>query len=178
MANRRPEIRNILIILSAGVIAALSMTAFFVWNFGPSGRYNLEAVLIEPSVLTHLNYNDANPHIGHSDRYIFDKIVWRDSRGNHPVESKAFKKLYALLKPDVSVSEMDSLFSKGMSPRLTIWVKTESPSTWQKDAKIFQEIEFEKDFYRISLHEASSRIAWVYFRHPDILQAAEKLLGE
>lgn len=181
MADRRPEIRNILIVLTAAVSTAVMMAAFFVLNFGPSGRYVLDAVLIEPSVLYHLNYNDNNSRIGHSDRYIFDKIMWVDGDfSGKQVDLNVFEKLYTFLKPDKSVSDpgVEKLFLAGINPKLVVWVRTESPSSWQRDAKIFQQIEFQKDFYRVSLHDASPKIAFAYFSHPDILERAQKMLKE
>lgn len=174
MADRRAEIRNILIVLTTSVATAVIVAAFFVLNYGPTGGYVLDAVLIEPSVLHHLNYNDNNPRIGHSDRYIFDKIMF----SGKPVDLKVFEKLYAFLKSDKSVNDpgVEKLFLAGVNPKLAVWVRTESPTSWQKDAKIFQEIEFQKDYYRVSLHEASPKIAFAYFSHPDILASAQKMI--
>jgi hypothetical protein len=181
MADRSSEIRNILIVLSTAVATAGMMAAFFVLNFGPSGGYVLDSVLIEPAVLQHLNYNDANPRIGHSDRYIFDKIIWLD-RGisGKEVDFAAFEKLYAFLKPDKSMNdpEVERFFLAGINPKVVVWVRTDSPSSWQRDSKIFQEIEFQKDYYRVSLHAASPKIPFAYFYHPDILQSAQNMLNE
>lgn len=180
MADRRPEIRNILIVLSAAVAAAFMIAAFFVLNFGPSGRYMLNAVLIEPSLLSQLDYNDNNPRIGHADRYVFDKILWMDPDfSSKQIDVKAYEKLFALLKADKSVNspETEKLFSS-INPELVVFVRTESPSSWQKNSKVFQKIEFHKDFYRVSLHESSPEIAFAYFSHPDILQSVQKLLNE
>lgn len=180
MADRRSEIRNIIIVLFTSVVTACLIAAFFVLNYGPSGRYALEAVLIEPSLLSHLDYNDNNPHISNTDRYIFDKIVWLDSDySSKQISTEVYKKIYALLKSDQSTSDPNQrTFSSRVSPKLALWVKTESPSSWQKDAKIFQEIEFQKDHYRVSLHAASPEIAFAYFSHPDILESIQKLLNE
>lgn len=181
MSNRRPEIQNILIVLGAAVITAAIIAAFFVLNFGASGRYNLDAVLIKPSMLKQLDYNDNNPRISHSDRYVFDKILWVDTDySSRQVGAATYEKIYALLKADKSVMDPDieKLFFSIGAPKLSIWVRTESPSQWQRDAKVFQEIEFQKDFYRVSLHEESSEVAFAYFPHPDILQTVQKLLQE
>lgn len=178
MADRRPEIKNIVIVLSAAVASALMLAAFFVMNYGPSGNYALEAVLIEPSMLRQLNYNDNNPRIGHSDRYIFQKIVWIGTDfSSKQIQPSAYEKLYAILQKDKSVSDpnVEKLF-QGVNPKLVLWVHTESPSAWQNDGKVFQEIEFQKDYYRVSLHEASPKIAFAYFSHPGILESIQKML--
>lgn len=178
MADRRPEIKNILIVLSASAASALMIAAFFVMNYGPSGRYLLDAVLIQPAMLNQLNYNDNNPRIGHSDRYIFQKIVWiAPDFSSREIQPSVYEKLYAILQADKSVNDpnVEELF-QGVNPKLVLWVHTESPSAWQNDGKVFQEIEFQKDYYRVSLHEASPKIAFAYFSHPGILETVQELL--
>lgn len=182
MANRKDEVRSIVIVLTAGILSAIMIAAFFVLNFGPSGGYNLNAILLEPTLVDQLNFNDINPKIGTSDRYIFDKIVWTDDTGSdQQVNLKTYSTLYALLKNDKSLNdlELEKLFSHHMEPvsKLVIWIKTESPSSWQENEKIFQELEFQDDFYRVSLHEDSSLspgVNWAYFSHPVIKETVQK----
>lgn len=85
---------------------AFLVTAFFVYNFGPSGNYMLNTILLEPGILKKLNYNDWNPKISENDRFVFDKIVYESNGQSTDVDLKTYEKIYRILKKDMSSKKM------------------------------------------------------------------------
>lgn len=173
----KKDITRLLIVLSSAVLFAFAIVIFFLVNFGPTGRYALPSALIEPPLLKQLNYNDYNPIINRDDRYVFNKLVYEKK----DISVSAFEKLYREIKNDVSVYEVDPELEKQFRPpvrgTLIVYVHTESGSEWQKDSKIFQEVQFdmEGNYYRVQLHEQNPKVHWVYFYHPGISKLAEQI---
>lgn len=170
------------IVLMAGVFTAFIIAALFVIQFSPSSSYRVENVLLEPSVLKDLNYNDLNPKTSENDRFIFDAIWIEEGAERFKIDLERYQKVYDLLKGDKSLETVpDAGTFDSPSIRITIKVKTESPSAWQKDSKDFQWIEFSKDgsHYRVLLHEdrgASAGSPYANFYQKDILNQVKKLL--
>jgi len=178
------DIRNLILTLLFGVAAAFGVAAFFVLNYGPSGNYTVSQSLLNPELLSRLNYNDYNPKTGGQDRYIFDAIEFswveeRDKEGwkKRNIDDAAYKEIYNLIEGDKSLSDVPSVNSDAPM-RLTLFVRTESPSEWQKDVKTFQAVEFlSNDYYRIELHEQNPGAHWIYFNHPKIREKVFKIVN-
>lgn len=172
------EIVRLMSVLLLGVVGALGLTAYFVMNYGPSGRYSVEAALLKPELLNGLNYNDFNPKTGSKDRFVFDKLefVYLGEKDLRRVQLPlgAYAEFYQLVQGEKSLlnpsEEVKALFANRVPGRLNIVVKTESDAPWQKMSKDFQEVEFvpEGDYYRVQLHEATQGEHWAYFYHPGI----------
>lgn len=172
------EIRNLILTLGAAVLAALALSAYFVMNYGPTGRYQVSNTLLRPDLLSELNYNDYNPKTGGQDRFVFDLIEysWYDEalrswkKNNPTVET--YQKFYQEIDGDLSLQNPPEIpFSKAQT--ITLFVRTESPAEWQKEIKTFQVIEIvHNDYYRIELHEDNKGVHWVYYNHPKIAEKA------
>jgi hypothetical protein len=109
----------------------------------------------------------------------FTDVDLKDKRG---VDLNAYEQFYELIQRDRSISsnEAEHLFKEITPATLATEVRTESSAAWQKDAKIFQEIQFapQGDYYRIELHEADRGTHWVYFHHPRILAKLKEILSQ
>lgn len=178
------QIRDLLTVIGSGVFAAFLITAFFIFKFGPSGRYEIATVLLAPHLLHELNYNDSNPKTGGFDRFVFDKISfsylslsdkkWRKM----DITEAEYNTFYQLIKNDQSIlnppEEISADFMRDPKASLSILVRTESPAAWQAVEKIFQEVQFSTNdnYYRIALHEQNPGVDWVYFYHPGIVTQA------
>lgn len=179
--------KNLLIVLSSAVLSAVLLALFFVLNFGPTGSYPLENALIEPSVVASFNYNDYDPKTYESDRYIFDKIEVQYTKEGSFKKSKIsidqYRKIYDLLKGDKSLLNVDpkvlNEFKSAPLIRLVIYVKTESPSGWQKNSKEFQSVEFVNggDYFRVMLHEDKGGLNYAYFYRKAIANKIEEILS-
>lgn len=184
MSEKKSELYKILSVLGVAVAVAFAVTAYFILIYGPSGRYTAQAVLLEPSVLNELNYNDYNPRTGGDDRYVFDEIKYASEslKEKKMIDLKSYGEFYQIVQKDKSLLNpvdlaIEDLFKGSLPASLELYVHTESSAAWQKDTKLFQEIQFAKqgDYYRIELHEQNRGTHWVYFHHPQILSITSQL---
>lgn len=174
------DLRKVFMVLAAGVGAAFLLTTFFITHYGPSGNYALSQTLLNPETLKSLNYNDWNPKTSESDRFIFDHILYE--QGGKPAKKISvdqYKKVYQLLSGDTSSAENLAKYP-ATSPKLTLYVRTESPSKWQFDAKIFQQLQIDAsgNYYRVELHEDNLGTHWVEFSHKNVKNQVEALLND
>lgn len=185
--SKKRDLKNLVAVLGLAILSALLLSFFFVYNYGPSGRYLGETALISPNVLSDLNYNDFNPKISSDDRFVFDRIDF-DYFQNHQKKNlqltfDQYRTLYNHIRQEESLSNPDSVVAQFNNPELatlTIKVRTESPSAWQAAEKIFQEVQFipDQEFFRVSLHEQNQGVHWVYFRRPGIYQEIMDIVAE
>lgn len=174
------DMRKIMMVLAAGVGAAFLLTTFFITYYGPSGSYVLSQSLLNPETLKSLNYNDWNPKTSEQDRFIFDHILYESSgKPAKKVSIEQYKKIYQLLKSDTSTASSLAQYP-ATSPKLTLYVRTESPSKWQFDEKIFQQLQIDAsgNFYRVELHEDNVGTHWVEFPHNNVKTSVEALLND
>jgi hypothetical protein len=173
------DIKTLLGVLFLGVLSAFAIGAFFVFNYGPSGKYLAKNTLISPLMVEEFDYNDMNPRTHQTDRFIFDKIEYSYPKGNSfavvnvPVET--YKIIWETLANDQSSGDKRELFHG--SSKLAIKVRTESREAWQFDVKDFQRVEFAKDHYRIELHEDNPGDHWVYFERQGVGEEVKKVLA-
>lgn len=176
----RRQIISLLSVIGAGVLAAFLIGSFFIMHYGPSGRYLVENILLEPKLLHELNYNDNNPKTGGMDRFVFDSIEFayfnqaEKKWVKFPVSEERYALIYNLIKGEKSLldpsRELEELFIKDLIARMTIFVKTESSAAWQAITKTFQEVQFENknNHFRIQLHEQNPGMNWAYFQKSNI----------
>lgn len=176
------QIRNLLLVFFSAIAFAGILSAFFLFNYGPSGKYTLRNTLLSPDLLKDLSYDDLNPKTGGISRFVYDKIEFihynestkqKQSTAISPDKYKAF---YQHIIADTSMPEVSddiiALFDQSAAS-LVVKTRTENPSAWQETVKTFQDVNiaYQGDYYRIELNETPSNI-WVYFHHPKIYQLA------
>ncbi len=174
------DLRKVFMVLAAGVAAAFLLTTFFISYYGPSGNYVLSQTLLNPEMLTSLNYNDFDPKTSENDRFIFDHILYEV--GGTPakkVSMDQYKKIYQALSKDTSVTNSLAQYPAS-SPKLTLYVRTESPAKWQFATKIFQQLQIDAsgNYYRVELHEDNVGTHWVEFPHQNVKSLVETILND
>ncbi|MFN4173776.1 MAG: hypothetical protein ACK4HV_01560, partial [Parachlamydiaceae bacterium] len=93
------------------------------------------------------------------------------------LDEATYAQIYALIEGDKSLIDIPSVKVENPS-KITLFVRTESPSEWQKEVKTFQTIEFlADDYYRVELHEDNPGTNFAYFNHPDIRQTVFKIIN-
>jgi len=186
--DARRQIRNLLTVIGSSIVAAFLITGFFIWNYGPSGRYEIATTLLAPHLLNELNYNDSNPKTGGFDRFVFDRIVFSylspgKSWVKTTISEQEYAQFYEIVKNTKSVanppSDIAADFMRDPVGFLSFIVRTESPAAWQAVEKTFQEVQFAKNdnYFRIELHEQNPGEHWAYFYHPGIVTEAFKLFA-
>lgn len=188
--SNRSDVIKLIAVLFSGVAAAFLVAVFFVMNYGPSGRYAINTVLLDPDILLQLNYNDYNAKTGGNDRFVFDSLtVEYQDKTSKKLEKKTidvsrYSQLFVFLNGEKSIvapeESVAGLFRSGQPLDLIINVRTESPSAWQAETKVFQEVQFsaQGDYFRVELHEDGKKGTYAYFHKPHVTEDALKILTQ
>lgn len=188
--SQKQQIRNLLIVLGSGFLAALLLGLFMLHHYGPSGQYLGRDALLSPKMTKQLNYNDYNSKTNGNSRFIYDhsEFAYYDDATKqlkkNTVSESHYQEFYDLIGNDMSLlNPTDSdvgRFSKGKPATLTLTVKTDSDAAWQAMTKTFQEVEIVNngDYYRVELREQNPSGKWVYFYHPNIYNEAISTLAQ
>lgn len=175
------QIRNMLLVITSGVMGAILLSLFFLYSYGPSGRYQASHALLSPQLANTLAFNDTNHKTGGSSRFIFDGIEFTYFEKNGQknliqIDLPTYEKFYQMISADQSLLDISNdvlgLFNQGTNSSLVIKIRTDSHAQWQDETKIFQEVAFasEGNYYRIELREDKAG-EWAYYYHPGIYQA-------
>lgn len=181
------QIRNLLLVVSSGVVAAILLTVSMVYYYGPSGLYIARNVLLSPATMERLAYNDSNPDTGGLARFIFNNIeftiydvnVRKYQQLNIGIEK--YQKFYDAVSSDRSIEDVTgdiiSIFSIGYPSKLTLTVRAEQNGKSNAVTKKFQEVQFAQDgdYYRVELLDQNAIGSWAYFYHPKIYQEVQNL---
>jgi hypothetical protein len=177
MSEKTTEIRNLLVVMGAGVMGAVLLTFLMLTNFGPSGSYIVSNILLEPSLVEKISYQEMNT------RYQFDRIefMYFDHKWiSLKLDAKTYRKIYDVLKGDKSVTnvpqDIQTLFYTSKPASLALVVHSEN----RENTKVFQELQFEErgDYYRILLREDDPSQNWVYFYHTKVLEQIKNIVKE
>lgn len=170
------QIRNLLIVVGAGVFGAFLLAYVMVVYYGPSGRYQTKNVLLEPGIIEGLTFQDLNPDTGKFSQYSMDRIelLYFEDVGNQWIRKAltldTYRQIYEVISGDSSVmevsDEIQGLFHLKTPATLSLVVRSETGD----GAKAFQEVQFVNrgNYYRVLLREESKKQNWAYFYHPDI----------
>lgn len=174
------QIRTLLVVLFAGVTAALLLSGVLLYYYSPSGRYLVKEALLEPNLLTTLSYNDTNNKTGGMSRFVYDGLIFtyydhKVRKQDAMINPELYERFYYIINKDKSILDLPDeaivAFNKGNPVSLSIIVRTESHAAWQSEIKVFQKLEISpSDYYRIELHEETSKNKLVYFYRPGIYQ--------
>lgn len=180
------SLRNLMLLIGAGVGCAFILTAGLILAFGPSGQYPVKNALIAPDLVPSLAYDDTNRKTGGESRFVFENLLFtypsptNAQRLSKTISPEQYSQLYDLIARDVSLKEVPDeiprLFNASTTALLAIQVRTESHAAWQDETKSFEEIKFAGDYYSIKLHEETATSGWIYFHHPGIYKQALQLL--
>lgn len=178
--SQKKDVRNLLFVIFFGVAVAFVGTAWMAYYYGPSGRYFASSVLLSPDVIQQLSYNAYDPKTNGTSRFDFDKIEFSHFNTEtkkwqkYNVDLEQYAKFYSLVSSEKSVPHLTddiiNLFNQPYPSRIILSVHTESSAKWQATTKDFQELQFafNGDYFRVELHEDSTKAEWAYFYHPQI----------
>ncbi len=178
--RKRSDIRDFLVVLLSGVVAACVLVGVMVYFYSPSGRYHSHKVLLAPEVLASMVYSEPQggglPPARHVfqdvDFRYFDKLAsrWKTVK----VEPEVYQRFWDLIEGDWSLVTADETvaahFRHPHPARLTVWVR---PDPANGPVKAFQETYFvpDSDLYRVELKGTTAASGeWAYFYHPAIYE--------
>lgn len=184
--GRNRDIQNILAVLGTAIICAVLLASFFIYYYGPSGRYLAGNTLLDPAIIKQINYQDKHPRTGRNVHFIFDHMEFSyfDSQKG-PLRQKVsldnYQKFYNLVAAEKSLIEVTErikeLFFKTHQTVLTISMRTAEGSDVMT-TKIFQVVQFvQEDYFRVQLHEGQAQ-EWAYFYLPHLYQDVMQLFTQ
>ena len=186
--SKKKEIWGLLLLLGSSVVSALLVVGYMAYYWGPSGGYSLNNVLLAPSSLTTLSYQEVDPVTGGGPRMVFHQLTYihgvQDGREwrQDSITEKAYAAFYELVSAEKSVREVDSaiheLFMRGSLSSLQLRVRAEMGRA-SVASRIFQEVNFspDGDYYRVELRLDKEEHPWAYFYHPGIGTKVDHLFG-
>lgn len=179
-SSTKQQIRNLLTVLFSGLIAACLIAGFFLYYYGPTGKYVIKNTLLDPTLVDNLAYNDSENTSIRSSRYVFNGIEFSfynsatKQSQTMQISTDKYKIFYENIYNDVSMlpvaPEVESLFNSAQLTTLSIHVRNESQMPGTNAQKTFQQVQIVPtgDYYRVELREQNSSNKWVYFYHPHI----------
>lgn len=187
-ANKTKEIRNLVFVLSASVIAGFLFFLGLLYFYGPSGQYLINNVVLSPESLHQLSYTEGvKKSTKQQLRFAFDRIelmrwdlsskTWKQEK----ISKELYQELYAILlsgSKNVEASpQINDLFYKKLPLSISIYVKPESFSDVM-ESKIFQTMQFAEigDYFRVELIGANAGQEWAYFYRSGIYKEVSELL--
>lgn len=179
--SSRKQIRDLLAVISTGVLFAFLLSFYMIYSYGPSGQYLAKNTLLAPQLIHSLSYTDIDSKTGKHSHFVFKEMefsyfdpklkLWQKTN----IDPKTYGLFYTEISNEQSLLDVNDnmiqSFTKASPASLTLTVQTDtSPQTL---TKVFQEVQFahQGDYFRIQLHEQSpDRSQWIYFYHPAIYQ--------
>lgn len=179
----KKQIRNLLLVLLAGVAAALLVILFALYNYNPVGYYYLKNTLISPEVISTLTKGDTS-----NSKVFFEKIEYTHQdfeskkRIVRPVNREVYTRFYQTISEDKSMSQVPEDVKAAFNelPLSTLTITLDGENGQRMGEKILQELEFlyKGDYYRVQLRESKNRAEWIYFYHPHIYNDSYNLFTE
>lgn len=179
------DVRNLLAVLLSSVICAFLLSFLFVYYYGPSGRYVAGAVLLDPSIIKEIDYQDHELSKGKKLRFIFDRIEFSyfDSKkktiNTFSIPFKSYQRFYERVSSEKSVQEIPEdikkLFLGSYPAALTINMR--SKVAQEGVSRSFQVVQLiAADYFRVQLHEKKEG-EWVYFYQKNVYQQSMSLFN-
>lgn len=154
------QIRNLLVVLFSGVLAALALGSYFLYYYGPSGVYVAQNVLLTSTTMEKIQITDIS--FSHFDPQT--SLLRKES-----ISLDAYKEFYDQVAHDRSIpAEQGTRHFLSKISALKLYVAP--------NQKLYQEIDFspDGDYYRVQLFEHNGLEPFAYFYHPGILLKAQK----
>lgn len=187
--QRNRDIRNLLAVLGAAVLCAALLAFFFLYYYGPSGRYLAGNTLLDPSIMAQINYQDHHPQTGKKVRFVFDRIEFSyfdPEKGQmhiFPISLETYQSFYKQVSSDRSLLEVNqniqNLFLQSHPALLTMSMQSQEglENRTARDhlntkagSHVFQVVQFiPEDYFRVQLH-GKNEGEWAYFYQSGLYQ--------
>jgi len=171
-ASQRSQIRNLLAVLAAAVLAAGAISSWMLYHYNPSGIYYAQNVLLAPQLLGQAPTSKKGGMAFQGVEYIYAE---GSSEQKINLTKNLYQAFYDTIAPEKSLDPVSddviAKFGKGKVSRLVLKVQKNGS---EED---FQEVHFapQGDFYRVQLRMEGDEGNWAYFYHPGIAAEVRKL---
>lgn len=174
------EIKILLSVLVAGLVAGVLMVFFMLYHYNPTGSYLAKNVFLDPENAYSLRYTEPGTKDKQDNRYAFEGVYYTHfdrelkKRETIPVAKAKYAQLYNLIANDQSIKEptsyIEGLFNPSHSAALLLKVHPVGEDASKGAESIFSRIDFAfgGDYYRIRLRQSVPGNEWAYFYHPNI----------
>ena len=172
-SSQRKQIRNLLAVLTAAVVAAGGISAWMLYHYNPSGIYGAQNVLLAPQLLGTVQESKRGKVFFEGIQYIYPE---GQSEKAISLPKELYEAFYKTIEGEQSLAQVPedvlASFAKGKLARLILKIQTNGVS------ETFQEVNFSSsgDYYRIQLRAEGQEGNWLYFYHPQIGQEVHQLL--
>ncbi len=184
--RQRQDITNILSVLGAAILCAILMASWFLYYYGPSGRYLAGQTMLDPKIMERINYQDKHPLSGQKVHFMFDRIEFayfdfqQNQTRRYTILPEQYQKFYELIASEKSVEHVtdsiQNLFAAQYPTALTIYMRIAEPSGKPSMTHIFQIMQFvPEDYMRVQLKGQSHQGEWVYFYRPQLYHDVMRL---
>lgn len=183
------DIRNFLMVLGSAMGGALLLVFFMVYYYGPPGTYVAGNVLLAPSTLKVMSFQEKDPLSGKMTNYVFDRVEFYAQsphtgvRESRVLSLEEYGRLYKLIQSERSLPKMQGSDAAALGPGgaigISILMKPQSRSPSQSQGMVFQQAEFSVsgDLFRVEVDDdALGGKVWVFFSYPRVGQAVMKAL--
>jgi len=188
--TRKSQIRNLIVIIGSGVIAALFLVFGTLYFYNPPGNYYTKNVLLHPDSVKSMRFSEGSSRKSGDQRFVIDDIEFSyfDQATNKvkvvKITMDQYAKFYALVDGEESIgiipNETENTFNQTPVATLILKVRNESDSHSQGQSKNFLVVAFlpQGDYYRIQLRTQTTQESWAYFLHPGIYQQVLTLFNQ
>lgn len=177
--SRVREIRNFLIVMSGGALCALLIAAFLVYYYSPTGRYEVDQVVLSPEVA------DKLTPAGNQAGVVFDgvELVYYEGKDKgwvrREASGEAYSRFYGLIKDEKSLWDVPEAVKTAfeMEKPASILVRVKEGPVLAK--RIFQEVQIlPNDYFRVELRPVDERSPWAYFHKDNLYDATQKVFSQ
>lgn len=168
------DIKNLFFVLGSSLICAALLSYFFIYYYGPSGKYKAGNTLVDPSLVSQIDLGEKGQKAG----FVFDRFEFSyfDRKIGKmvpiPIQREQYQLFYRKISPLLSLestAQLEQLFLQSHPALLTTHLRTIEGGQKGKD-QIFQIAEFiEENYFRVQL-EGNRQDTWAYFYQPDLYQ--------
>lgn len=177
--SKAKQVRNLLLIIGSAIGVSFFVMFLMIYSSGQANGYLAKNVLLSPENAKILYFNDFNSKARTNSHFVFDLIEFsyydatQRTIKHAEISVTSYAKLYELLENDISLldasveSEVASKFNH--ASRLLFKVRADDDASKENSKNLF-EVDFIKDYYRISLRGQNADMQWAYFKHADIME--------
>lgn len=183
-SSKSKQIRVLLGVLGAGLVAGVIIALSMLYYYNPTGSYLAKNVLLDPENAYSLRFIEPGPKGKSLGRYTFEGVYFsyfdpiQKITKSIAVPREKYAAFYQKIAHEESIVdpsyEIQSQFNQPHQGVLAVKVRSVGEDSSKGIEITFSEIDIVNagDYYRIRLRQSGPGSEWAYFYHPGIYQEA------